>query len=190
MFYHGYDAARAQPWANKETGLSQCVWGRAVGWYAMGIVETLEELPEQHPKRAELIALFQDLVRAVAKVQDPQSGVWYQVLDQQKREGNYLESSASAMFVYAIAKGVRLGFLGNEHAETARKGWQGILSEFIEHDPAAGTISLTDTCQVAGLGGRAQRDGSFEYYMSEPRISDDPKGVAPFILAAREMERK
>lgn len=190
LFYHGYDAARAQPWANKETGLSQCVWGRAVGWYAMGIVETLEAMPEQHPKRGELLSLFQDLADALAKVQDSRSGVWYQVLDQQQREGNYLESSASAMFVYAIAKGARLGFLDNKHLATARKGWQGMLSEFIETGAASGTISLTDTCQVAGLGGRTKRDGSFEYYMSEPRINDDPKGVAPFILAALEMERQ
>lgn len=190
LFYHGYDAARRQEWADKQTGLSQCVWGRAMGWYAMGIVETLEELPQDHPKRAELVTLFQELADAVAKVQDPQSGVWYQVLDQQDREGNYLESSASAMFVYSFAKGVRLGLLDRKHSDTARKGWQGILSQFIETDPAAGTINLTDTCQVAGLGGASKRDGSFEYYMSEPRISNDPKGVAPFILAALEMERQ
>ncbi|MEO6436448.1 MAG: glycoside hydrolase family 88 protein, partial [Tepidisphaeraceae bacterium] len=190
LFYHGWDASRAEPWANKETGLSQCVWGRAMGWYAMGIVETLEELPAEHPKRGELIALFAGLADAVEKVQDGKTGVWYQVLDQPARPGNYLESSASCMFVYAIAKGVRLGYLDPKHAAAARKGYDGILAQFIETDPTTGAISLTDTCQVAGLGGRTRRDGSFEYYMSEPRVSNDPKGVAPFILASLEMERR
>ena len=189
LFYHGWDASRQQPWADEKTGLSQCVWGRAMGWYAMGIVETLEELPPDHPKRGELIELLNSLADAVAKVQDPKSGVWYQVLDQQTREGNYLESSASAMFVYAFSKGTRLGLLDKKHEATVRKGWDGLLKQFIETH-ADGTISLTDTCQVAGLGGRTKRDGSFEYYMSEPRVSNDPKALAPFILAAMEMERK
>ncbi len=125
----------------------------------------------------------------MAKVQDPTSGVWYQVLDQPTRRGNYLESSASCMFVYALAKGVRLGYLGSSQLATVRKGYDGILKTFIGTDASNGTISLKDTCQVAGLGGRARRDGTFEYYMSEPRISDDPKGVAPFILASLEIER-
>jgi unsaturated rhamnogalacturonyl hydrolase len=189
LFYHGWDSAHKQPWANKETGLSQCIWGRAMGWYAMGIVETLEELPVDYPRRAELIKLFAGLADALAKVQDPATGVWYQVLDQPTRAGNYLESSASCMFVYALAKGVRLGYLNPSHAATVRKGYDGILRTFITTEASDGTITLTDTCQVAGLGGRPRRDGSFEYYMSERRISNDPKGVAPFILASLEIER-
>ena len=189
LHYHGYDESRKERWADKKTGLSQCFWGRAVGWYVMGIVETLENLPDDHPRRDEVLTVLHGLAKAIAQVQDPKTGVWYQVLDQPDRAGNYLESSASCMFVFALAKGVRLGYLSKRYEDVARRGYEGILKQFVETDPGTGLISLKDTCKVAGLGGKPYRDGSFEYYMSEPRISNDPKGLAPFILASLEIER-
>ena len=189
LFYHGYDESRQQKWANPQTGTSPCFWGRAVGWYALGIVETLRTLPANHPRRGEVLDVFRALAEAITKVQDEKTGLWWQVLDQPNREGNYLESSASSMFVYALAAGARHGYLDRKYAAVAKRGYDGILKHFIETDPATGHISLKDTCQVAGLGGRPYRDGSFAYYIREPRISNDPKGVAPFILAAMEMER-
>ena len=189
LFYHGYDESRGEKWANPQTGTSQCFWGRAVGWYAIGIVETLRTLPEDHPRRGEVLGIFRGLAEAVAKVQDEKTGLWWQVLDQPNRAGNYLESSASSMFVYALAAGARLGYLDRKYAAVARSGYGGMLERFIETDPATGQVSLKDTCQVAGLGGRPYRDGSYAYYIREPRVSNDPKGVAPFILAAMEMER-
>ena len=187
LYYHGWDESRSQFWADKSTGLSANFWGRAVGWYVMGIVDTLEHLPADHPRRGEVLEILRGLADAIARVQDPKTGVWYQVLDQPDRAGNYLESSASCMFVYALAKAQRLGLLDATHADVVRRGYDGILTQFIEVDDR-GLATLTDTCQVAGLGGRQRRDGSFDYYMSEPRISNDPKGVAPFILASLEIE--
>ena len=189
LYYHGYDESRREKWANPQTGTSQCFWGRAVGWYALGIVETLRTLPADHPRRGEVLDVFQRLAEAITKVQDEKTGLWWQVLDQPDREGNYLESSASSMFVYALAAGARHGYLDRKYAPIARRGYHGMLRHFIETDPATGQVSLKDTCQVAGLGGRPYRDGSYAYYIREPRISNDPKGVAPFILAAMEMER-
>jgi unsaturated rhamnogalacturonyl hydrolase len=135
-----------------------------------------------------VLAVFRDLAEAIEKVQDEQSGVWWQVLDQGGRAGNYLESSASCMFVYALAAGARRGYLDAKYADVAKRGFDGIVKQFIEVD-ADGRTALKDTCRVAGLGGRPYRDGSYEYYCREPRIPNDPKGVAPFILAAMEMER-
>jgi unsaturated rhamnogalacturonyl hydrolase len=189
LYYHGWDESRRQRWADPTTGLSKCFWGRAVGWYALGIVETLAAMPEDHPRRAELITVFRDLADAIARVQDKQTGLWWQVLDQPNRAGNYLESSASSMFVYALAAGVRRGYLDAKYTGVARTGFDGMIKRFIDVDPTTGRVSLKDTCQVAGLGGRPYRDGSYEYYIREPRSTNDPKGVAPFILAAMEMER-
>jgi unsaturated rhamnogalacturonyl hydrolase len=189
LYYHGWDESRKEKWADPQTGCSRNFWGRAVGWYALGIVETLRALPADHPRRGDVLDVFRRLADAIAEVQDPQTGLWWQVLDQPKRAGNYLESSASSMFVYALAAGARLGYLDARHAKVARRGYDGIIQRFIDVDPASGHVSLKDTCQVAGLGGRPYRDGSYEYYIREPRVSNDPKGVAPFILAAMEMER-
>jgi unsaturated rhamnogalacturonyl hydrolase len=189
LYYHGWDESREQFWADKQTGLSPCLWGRSVGWYMMGIVETLDAMPADHPKRGELTTLFRELADAVVAVQDGKSNLWYQVLDQGKRDGNYLESSASAMFVYAMAKGFRLQVLDGRHLAAARAGYDGMLERFVKVDSASGQVSLLDTCQVAGLGGKERRDGSFNYYVHEPRIANDPKGLAPFILASLEVER-
>ncbi|HEV2294942.1 MAG TPA: glycoside hydrolase family 88 protein [Tepidisphaeraceae bacterium] len=188
LYYHGWDESRTQKWADPQTGRSQNFWGRAVGWYALGIIETLRTLPADHPRREEVLNVFGRLADAIARVQDADTGLWWQVLDQPKRQGNYLESSASSMFVYALAAGARLGYLDAKHADVARRGYRGIIEHFIEVDPATGHVSLKDTCQVAGLGGNPYRDGSYAYYISEPRVANDPKGVAPFILAAMEME--
>ena len=190
LYFHGWDESRQQRWANKQTGQSRHVWGRAVGWYFMGIVETLERLPQNHPRRSEVLEIFRNLAAAIAEAQDEPSGVWWQVMDQPGRKGNYLESSASSMFVFAMAKGVRLGLLDEKYGAVARRGYDGVVDRFIWADERGGRISLTDTCQVAGLGGnRPYRDGSFKYYISEPRVKNDPKGVAPFILASLEIER-
>jgi unsaturated rhamnogalacturonyl hydrolase len=190
LFYHGWDESKSERWANKQTGTSPNFWGRAVGWYAMGIVDTLERLPRDHPRRAAVEEIFRGMAGAITRVQDPQTGLWWQVLDQGGRKGNYLESSASCMFVYALAKGVRLGVIEAKYDAVAKKGYAGILERFVWEDER-GKLALTDTCQVAGLGGdKKYRDGSYNYYLSEKRVSNDPKGIAPFILAAMEIEQR
>ncbi|UCD36807.1 MAG: glycoside hydrolase family 88 protein, partial [Fidelibacterota bacterium] len=184
--YHGWDESNAQSWAHPETGCSPHFWGRAMGWYSMALVDVLDLLPLEHPKRAQIVFIFQDLAKAIRAYQDRGSGLWYQVLDQGTRKGNYLETSASAMFVYALAKGVKQDYLPPEYWAVAQNGYQGLLTNAIELDDD-GRVSLTRICSVAGLGGDPYRDGSFEYYISEPIVKNDLKGVGPFILASLEM---
>lgn len=185
LLYHAWDESKKQQWANPETGRSPEFWARAMGWYAMALIDVLDYLPKDHAKRKELISILQRLSTALEKVQS-NSGVWYQVIDKADREGNYAEASASCMFVYAIAKGVRLGYLDKHFTTVAKKGFDGILKEFIETD-GSGNIHLIKTCSGAGLGGNPYRDGSFEYYIKEPLRKDDLKGVGPFIQASIEM---
>ena len=187
LLYHAWDESKRQKWADADTGCSPHVWGRALGWYAMAIVDVLDYLPQRHARRAQIIALFQETMNAVARVQDPITGVWYQVLDQGDRPGNYLESSASCMFVYAMAKGVRKAFLSEKFLTVASRGYNGILTEFVTMDER-GLVNLDGICAVAGLGGKPYRDGSFEYYVREPVIANEYKGVGPFIMASVEME--
>jgi unsaturated rhamnogalacturonyl hydrolase len=189
LLYHGWDYSKKEKWANPQTGLSQNFWARADGWYAMALVDVLDFIPENHPKRNELVAILRRLSVAVQKYQDPKSGVWFDILDKQTEKGNYLESSASSMFVYALAKGVRKGYLPESYLQTADKGYKGIINQFIETD-AAGITNLKGTVSVSGLGGSpTYRDGSFAYYMSEKVVTNDPKGVGAFLQCAVEMER-
>lgn len=186
LLYHAWDEKKEQDWADKETGLSTIFWGRAMGWYAMALVDVLDYLPVEHSGRNDLIAILQRLAEAVSKVQDDSTGVWWQVVDQPYREGNYLEASVSCMFVYALAKGIRLGYLDAKFKPVAEKAYQGILKEFISENED-GTIDLNQICRSAGLG--YGRDGSYEYYVyQEKKVSNDGKGVGPFIIASLEME--
>jgi polygalacturonase/rhamnogalacturonyl hydrolase YesR len=186
LLYHGWDESREQSWADPATGCSANFWGRGLGWYAMALVDVLDFLPPGHAGRDSLGAILNRLAPAIVKVQDPASGLWWQVLDQGGREGNYLESSASAMFVYALAKGVRLGVLDSAWIEPAQKGFQGMIDRFIRKN-ADGTWSMTSICITAGLG--YGRDGTYDYYVHQTEIRDDDgKGLGPFILASVEME--
>ena len=193
LLYHAYDDARKQPWADPVTGLSKHFWSRSMGWYCMAIVDTLEQLQDDMPEKKELIQNFQDTMEALMKVADPVHHVWYQVLECGDRKGNYLEASGSCMIAYALFKGVRLGFLPEKMRDFAKLSYQGLLDEFITETPMH-TICLNKICFVAGLGGKptkayGERDGSFAYYVSEPIVTNEPKGLGPFILAAAEYER-
>lgn len=187
LLYHGWDESKEQKWANKQTGQSPHFWGRAMGWYAMALVDTLEHFPVDHPRRKELIDILNRTVTAIEKVQDPKSGVWWDILDLGGKEKNYLESSASAMFVYSIARGVRMRYLPDRFLKVAVRGWEGIKKEFIKTN-AKGETDWEGTVSVSGLGGNPYRDGSYDYYMSEKLRTNDAKGVGPAIKAALEME--
>ena len=187
LLYHGWDEAKEQIWANKTTGDSPNFWGRAMGWYLMALVDTLPWYPEQDPGRAQLLAILRRTAAAVTRVQDPESGLWWQVLDRPGAKGNYVEASASCMFTYALAKGVRVGYLPREYEKNAERGWSGIQKKFVRAE-VDGSVTLTGTVKVAGLGGAEHRDGSYEYYVSQPVADNDPKGVGAFLLAASEME--
>ncbi len=187
LLYHGWDESRRMGWANPETGCSLHFWGRAMGWYAMAMVDVLDYLPHDHPKRQNILEIFERTVAAFVRVQDVPTGLWYQVLDQGNRAGNYLEASASCMFVYSIAKAVRQGILSENYMDAARKGYQGILDNLIRVD-TQGQVNLENTCGTAGLGGTPYRDGSYEYYVNEKIVVNDYKGVGPFVLASLELE--
>ena len=173
-----------------ETGCSPNFWSRSIGWYGAAIVDVLDFLPQETAGRDSIIQILQGLAKTIVKYQDPQSGTWYQVTDQGAREGNYLESSATALFVYTLAKAINKGYLGNEYIEPTKKAFDGMVKTFtrLEED---GSYTITNCCAVAGLGGDSKRyrDGSFEYYISEPIIENDPKSVGSFILAAIEYEK-
>ncbi len=205
---HAYDETRKTFWADKQTGLSQHCWGRAQGWYTMALIEVLDALPDDYARKQEVIELLVKDFDAILKWQDKKSGVWYQVMDSPDREGNYLESTCSAMFTYALLKAYRKGYVGTKYRDAGIKAYKGMINNFIKVN-ADKTISLTNCCSVAGLGPAAtpeveaalkqvnpkgsvkenkRRDGSFKYYLSESIRDNDAKGIGPFIWASLEME--
>lgn len=187
LLYHGWDESRKERWSDPQTGLSKHFWGRGMGWFSMGLVDVLEYFPTDHPRRGELLAILERTLTAAAKYQDPKTSVWYDILDLGTRKGNYVEASASSMFVYAMAKAVRRGYVSDKFVKNIDKGYKGLLKEFVTED-GADKVDLNRVVEVSGLGGSKYRDGSFEYYMSEPIRKNDPKGVGAFIRAASEVE--
>lgn len=188
LLYHAWDESKQMKWANPVTGCSPHFWARAMGWYACALVDALDYFPADHPKRKELIAILNRLVNALEKQQDKTTGLWKDVLayNGPGKEKNYFEASASSQFVYAIAKGVRKGYLPAAKITIAQKAYTGITAKFIKTEN--GQANLYGTVKVSGLGGNPYRDGSFDYYMSEPVIVNDPKGIGAFLLASNEME--
>jgi unsaturated rhamnogalacturonyl hydrolase len=183
--YHGWDESKTQKWADPVTGCSPNFWGRAEGWFAMALVDVLDFLPQDHSGRAKILEILNQVAAGIRKYQDPKTGLWYQVLDQGNREGNYQEATASSMFTYALLKATRKGYISNEYKAIAINAYNGIVKNLIKDNPD-GTISLTKCCSVAGLGGNPYRDGSYGYYIGEPVRDNDPKGVGPFIMASLE----
>ncbi len=191
LFYHAWDEKKQMFWANKETGLSRCFWSRGLGWYAMALVDVLDYIPQNHTGRKKLIAILKDLVKTLTAYQDKETGSWWQVLDQGGREGNYLEASGSVMFVYSLAKAVRMHYIDKAYQETAEKGFDGLVEHLVIKD-SRGEYNLARICRSAGLGGNYTekiRDGSYAYYAYiEPIVVNDGKGVGPFISAGIEIE--
>ncbi len=189
LLYHGWDESREQRWADPVTGRSPHFWSRSIGWYMMAMVDVLDFLPEDHPQRAQIINHLNRIATAVDQYRDPETGMWYQVTDLGEREGNYLESSGSIMFIYTWVKGAQKGYLPETFLQKGSEAYDQFLKQFIRENED-GTISVTDVCSVAGLGGDPRyRDGSFEYYISEPIRDDDPKAVGPFIMVSILLER-
>lgn len=188
LYYHGYDASRAAFWADKETGRSKNFWLRSLGWFAVALADLTDILPAGE-ERQELAAIFAELMESVARYADADTGMYWQVPDQPGREGNYLETSGSAMMAYAMLKGARLGVLGKEYAARGQKTFDGIMEKYLTFTDTG--LDLGGICLVAGLGpeNNRRRDGSYEYYVSEPVVANDAKGVAPFVLAYTEVKR-
>ena len=185
LLYHGWDESKLQKWANPKTGLSPDFWSRAMGWYIMALVDVLDYIPVNHKRRPELIAILKRLSTALVKFQDAKEGVWWQVTDKAGKELNYLESSASGMFIYGLAKAVRKGYLSKDYLPAIKKGYSGIIRNFVVID-AAGSVHYTKAVAGAGLGGTPYRDGTYEYYVKEPKRDDDLKAIGPFMQACIE----
>ena len=189
LYYHGYDASRKAFWADPETGLSRCFWLRAIGWFTLALADLTGILPESAPERAEIVETFRELAESLERYMDPETGMYWQVVDQRGREGNYPETSGSSMIAYAMLKGSRLGVLDAKFRELGRKTFRGILDGFLK--TRDGMLELQNICLVAGLGpeNNRRRDGSYAYYVSEPIVNNDAKGSAPFVLCYTEIKR-
>mgnify|MGYP002860595888 CR=1 FL=1 len=184
LFRHAWDASHAQFWCDPATGQSAHAWGRAMGWYTMALVDVLPLIPEDTPGADRLQSLLRHIANQLPRYADPQTGMWYQVLDRPGAEGNYVEATCSAMFVYALLKGCRLGCL--DCPDYARESYGKLLKTFVTRED--GLVTLNRCCEVAGLGGKENRSGDYTYYINEKIRSNDPKGIGPLIWAALEYE--
>jgi unsaturated rhamnogalacturonyl hydrolase len=205
LYFHGWDETHEQFWANHETGTSSSFWGRAMGWFSMSAVDTLDSVPQDHPLHAYLVQVLNDVARALVRFQDPKSGLWWQVVDQGDRPHNFTEASASAMYVYTLAKGINRGYLSVDFAPAAVRGFAGLIRDKIVRDDRGGW-SVTSIVRSAGLGtpptewppgaptpSRGDtvprgRDGSFDYYVEQPIMTNNLNGLGPFILAGVEID--
>ena len=185
LYRHAWDSSHSMFWCNNETGQSDHAWGRALGWYAMALVDVLPFLPEETPGREEMLGIFRHIVEVLPDFADPETGMWYQVLDRPGAEGNYVEATASVMFIYAMLKGCRLGYV--DCLPYARASYERMLKTFVTRE--GGLVNLNRCCEVAGLGGKENRRGDYTYYINEKVRSNDPKGIGPLIWAALEYER-
>jgi unsaturated rhamnogalacturonyl hydrolase len=187
LLYHGWDESKLQKWANPQTGLSPEFWSRAMGWYMMALVDVLDHLPLSYKRRSELIAILNRLSTALVKFQDAKEGVWWQVTDKANQQLNYLESSSSAMFLYALSKAVNKKYISINFKPAVTKAYNGIIKNFVRVDEA-GSVHYLQAVAGAGLGGTPYRDGSYSYYVNEPKRDDDLKAIGPFIQACIEYE--
>ena len=187
LYYHGYDASRQAFWADPVTGCSKSFWLRSIGWFSVALADLLEIVGESERER--LAAIFTELMAGIAQYADEETGMYCQVPDQPGRQGNYLETSGSSMIAYAMLKGARLGILDKEYAAKGQKTFSGIVKKYLSF--TEDKLNLGGICLVAGLGPESnrRRDGSYEYYISEPVVENDAKGVAPFILCYTEIKR-
>jgi len=188
LYFHGWDESKEQKWSDPVSGRSPNYWGRAVGWFMMALVDVLDFFPQEHPKRNDLLEIFSDLSKSLLKYRDPETGLWYQVLDKKEVDGNYPEASGSLMIIYSFAKGANKGYIDKNYLDIAAESFNSTVENLAEIS-SGGQIYLNNICAGAGLGGNPYRDGSFAYYVNETKRINDFKGYGPFILAAVEIEK-
>ncbi|NMO96225.1 glycoside hydrolase family 88/105 protein [Paenibacillus lemnae] len=180
LYYHAWDESRETAWSDDQSGCSPEFWGRALGWYALSLVEFLDVLPENHSGREDLVQSLQELAKALVSVQEPKSGLWYQVLDKGDLEDNWLETSCSSLFVYTLSKGVRLGVLDPSFIDAARSGYNGLLSTLYYSE--SGKLVMPEICIGTGVG-------DYKHYVERPRCENDLHGVGALVMAFTEMQR-
>jgi unsaturated rhamnogalacturonyl hydrolase len=188
LLYHAWDESRTQRWCDSSTGRSKHFWSRAMGWYTMALVDVLDYIPEDYARRDSIISILNNVCEALSKIRSRENKLWYQVLDMPDREGNYPEASGTFMFIYVFAKGADKYYLPPKYSRIAEDSFDAAVKHFIITD-TDGMPTIVNICGGCGLGGKPYRDGSYEYYITEKRVNNDPKGVAPFILAAIELEK-
>jgi unsaturated rhamnogalacturonyl hydrolase len=188
LYYHGWDESKKQKWSNPETGQSPNFWGRSIGWFMMALVDVLDSFPNDHPDRKILEAMFVDLSQSLMNFRDENEKLWYQIIDQVERPGNYIETSSSLMIIYSFAKGANKKYLPKSYFDAASESFDSLKTNYIITDES-GHVYLQNTVSVGGLGGNPYRDGSFEYYVSEPIRINDFKGYGPLMLAAIELNK-
>lgn len=188
LYFHGWDERKQQKWSDPIKGTSPNFWGRSLGWFMMALVDVLDSFPQNHQDRSELLSMFQQLSSSLLNYRDEKTKLWYQIVDKKDSEGNYIETSASAMFIYAFAKGYNKGYLDEKFKNMAKESFGSVVNNFVYKDNL-GRYILTNVCSVGGLGGNPYRDGSFEYYISEPKRDNDFKGYGALILAAIEISK-
>lgn len=182
LYYHAYDDSRTAFWCDPVTGLSDNFWLRALGWYAMALIDTMDVMPpSMSEEKARLGQIYRELIDAMLPYQDKENGMWYQVVNRAGIRPNYPETSGSAIFAYAIMKSVRRGYLPSSYFQYGRRAFEGICSTYLSEED--GKLQLGGICLVAGLGNKEMREGTFDYYMREPVVKNEAKGVAPLILA-------
>ena len=188
LYYHGLDCSKSIFWADKETGLSRNFWLRSIGWFTVALVDIIEIIDDEDAK-GRLTRIFSDLIDSITNFRD-ESGLYWQVVDQPGRNGNYLETSGSSMIAYAQLKGARIGVLDSSYTSLGKATFDGICAKYLKVNDV-GELNLGGICLVAGLGpeNNTRRDGSYEYYISEPIVENDAKGVAPFVLCYTEILR-
>lgn len=189
LYYHGWDVSKQAFWSDGETGLSKSFWLRSIGWYTVGLVDAISYFDTSRPNlKAELITIFRKTIEGLEQYIDPEKHMFWQVVDQMGREGNYVETSGSAMIAYAMMKGARLGFVDRRFAAVGEKVFNGICREYLTE--TNGQLNLGGICLMAGLGpeNNPTRDGTYEYYISEPVVENDAKGTGPFVMAYTEIK--
>lgn len=190
LYYHGWDCSKQAFWADKETGLSKNFWLRSIGWYCVALIDVLSYLPEGAEKEKQALGkIFKATIEGLEKYIDPETHMLWQVVDQIGREGNYAETSGSSMIAYAMMKGARLGYADARFAEVGKSVFNGICDKYLKETD--GKLNLGGICLVAGLGpeNNPRRDGSYEYYISEPVVENDAKGTGPFVMAYTEIKQ-
>ena len=188
LYYHGLDCSKSIFWADKDSGLSKNFWLRSIGWFTVAMVDIIDIIDDAVAKK-KLSSIFSDLIDSITAFRH-ESGLYYQVVDQGDREGNYLETSGSSMIAYAQLKGARIGVLDKKYISLGKQTFDGICERYLTVGEM-GELNLGGICLVAGLGpdNNRRRDGSYEYYISEPIVENDAKGVAPFLLCYTEILR-
>ena len=178
LLLHGWDESRQASWANRETGRSPEVWGRALGWYVTAMVDILDYLPASHPDYPVLLHILKELAPRIVRCQDAADGRWYQVVNKGNRPGNWLENSCSCLFVYAITKAVRKGYIDRKYWENAKKGYQGVIRSIAVDENR--NVRVGDVCIGTGIG-------DYDYYIKRPTGVNDLHGVGAFLIMCAEM---